>query len=111
MSIIPKDFQDAVVAIGIDNPASKSNDKKWIGSGFLISRKEKELQGKSTYYVVTNKHVLKEIRCVYFRFNDLGYSFVNDYPTDSNDEQGVASYSAHPDKEKNIVAIQIIPQV
>ena len=111
MSVIPKDFLDAVVAIGIENMTDSSNDKKWIGSGFIVSRKEKDVPGKSTYYVVTNKHVIKKIRRIYVRFNDLGDSFVNDYPIDLYNEQGFASFSAHPDEKTDIIAVQIIPQV
>ncbi|MBO5568673.1 MAG: hypothetical protein J6A79_07080 [Clostridia bacterium] len=52
MAIIPQEFLDAVVAIGVDD-ASTSDGKFWIGSGFIVSRKEQDKPGKATFYIVT----------------------------------------------------------
>ena len=111
MSVIPKGFIDSVVAIGEETASGNANEKFWIGSGFIVSRKEETLPGKATFYIVTNKHVVKNKKRIYARFNDTGDSFVNDYPIDLYDNNGYALFSAHPDENTDIVAIQIIPNV
>ena len=37
MAIIPDFFMNAVVAIGVDK---NEKSKRWIGTGFIVSRKE-----------------------------------------------------------------------
>lgn len=106
MAIIPNFFMNAVVAIGIDKP---NGGKHWIGTGFIVGRKEKEEVNLSTYYIITNKHVIKEQSQIYIRFNSKK-SFVRDYKVDLYDEKGQAQYSAHPHAKTDIVALQIMPK-
>ncbi len=107
MAIIPASFLNAVVAIGINTP---DNKKRWIGTGFLVGRKEQNNPSLSTHYLITNKHVVANKKHIYVRFNSLGGEFVKDYPLDLYDENDVALFSAHPDKKTDVIALQILPQ-
>ena len=57
MAIIPDFFLNAVVALGIDGGDGK---KHWIGTGFIVGRKEIDNPNLSTYYIITNKHVIEQ---------------------------------------------------
>ena len=69
-------FMNAVVALGIDAP---DNNKHWIGTGFIVGRRDPKNVDLLTYYLVTNKHVIAEPKRIYVRFNSLGSSLVKDY--------------------------------
>lgn len=106
MAIIPHNFIDAVVALGVGS----SNKKHWIGTGFIVGRKEKSDSKISTYYIITNKHVVKNQKQMFVRFNSLGDSFIKDYLVNLYDDEGNAEFTYHPNQETDIIAIQIIPQ-
>ena len=77
MAIIPPFFMDAVVALGIDVP---NKGKHWVGTGFLVGRKEENDPTKSTVYIITNKHVVKNQKLLSVRFNNSGTAGVKDLP-------------------------------
>lgn len=106
MAIIPNFFLNAVVAIGID---IVGGEKQWIGTGFIVGRKENDNRELSTYYIITNKHVIMSQKCVYVRFNSLVGQLVKDYRVDLYDKDGLPLFSAHPNKMTDIVALQILP--
>ena len=107
MDIIPAFFMDAVIALGIQIPGGK---KHWVGTGFLVGRKEKEHPDKSTVYIITNKHVVNGQNLLYVRFNNSESAGVKDLPMPLkvNDE---LLYTDHPQANTDIVAIQILPRV
>ncbi len=107
MAIIPAFFMDAVIALGIQIPGGK---KHWVGTGFLVGRKEKEHPDKSTVYIITNKHVVNGQNLLYVRFNNSESAGVKDLPMPLkvNDE---LLYTDHPQANTDIVAIQILPRV
>lgn len=107
MAIIPTSFMNAVVALGMEGRDGK---KYWIGTGFIVGRNEENDSKRSTYYIVTNKHVIKNQSKIYVRFNSLGESLVKDYPIDLFEADGTPAFSAHPDRDTDIIAIQIEPQ-
>ena len=104
MAIIPSFFMNAVVALGIELP---NKNKHWIGTGFIVGRKEKDNPKLSTHYIITNKHVIKNQSKIYVRFNSTGGSLVKDYTVDLFDKDGTPVYSAHKDDKTDIIAIQI----
>ncbi len=106
MAIIPNFFMNAVVAIGVDKP---EGGKHWIGTGFIVGRKEKEDRNLSTFYIITNKHVIKERTQIYIRFNSKK-SFVKDYLISLFSEKGDALFSSHPNEKTDVIALQILPQ-
>ena len=107
MAIIPDFFLNAVVALGIDGGDGK---KHWIGTGFIVGRKEIDNPNLSTYYIITNKHVIEQQKYVYVRFNSLGGELVKDYRISLYDNMGVPMFSAHPHDKTDIIALQILPQ-
>ncbi len=106
MSVIPKFFIDAVVALGIDTP---NNQKFWIGTGFLVRKKEKNDPNLSTFYLITNKHVVERQSKIYVRFNALEGDFVRDYPIELY-RNGNPLFTLHPNPQTDIIALQIVPQ-
>lgn len=107
MAIIPNFFLNAVVALGINGSDGK---KRWIGTGFIVRRKEIDNPGLSTYYIVTNKHVIEQQKYVYVRFNSLGGDLVRDYRISLYDNMGAPMFSAHPHDKTDVIALQILPQ-
>ena len=108
MAIIPSFFMDAVVALGIERP---NKSKYWVGTGFLVGRREESDPEQSTVYIITNKHVVKNQKLLYVRFHSNGEAGVKDLPMPLVDKDDVPIYSKHPVEDVDIVAIQIIPQV
>lgn len=76
MAIIPSFILDSVVALGEQVNCSNIC---WIGTGFLVGRKEKEDDTRSTVYLITNKHVVDGKTHLKVRFNSNRNS-VKDYP-------------------------------
>ena len=109
MAIIPDFFLNAVVALGIDHP-TVANEKLWIGTGFIVGRKETDDPTLSTHYIITNKHVIGSQRYVYVRFNSLGDSLVKDYRVGLYNADGTPCFSPHPNLDTDVIAIQILPQ-
>ena len=107
MAIIPSIFMNAVVSIGVE---SQNNNKTWIATGFIVGRKEKDNASLSTYYIITNKHVVNEKKIIFVRFNATEGDFIKDYPINLLDEDGNPIYSAHPNNDTDVVAIQIVPK-
>jgi len=106
MAIIPKFFIDAVVSLGINTP---DNRKHWIGTGFLVGKKERNNPSTSTIYLITNKHVIEQQPKIFVRFNALAGDFVKDYPIELY-RNGQPLFSTHPNPQTDIIALQIIPQ-
>ena len=107
MAIIPDFSWMQLLHSGFQYPAGRN-----IGSelAFLVGRKEKEHPDKSTVYIITNKHVVKDQNLLYVRFNNSESVGVRDLPMSLkvNDE---LLYTAHPLKNTDIVAVQILPHV
>lgn len=110
MAIIPSFFMDAVVSLGVKDP-NMAGRKIWVGTGFLVGRKETTDPTKSTIYIITNKHVVENQSILYVRFNQVGNKGVEDLPMPLISEKGKPLYSMHPNMAVDIVAIQIVPIV
>lgn len=102
MSIIPKQFLDAVVSLGVKNPSNTF----WVGTGFIVGRREEGNPNLSTFYIVTNKHVVSNRDKIEVRFNNENSTNVKDYtaPLVIN---GKKVYSEHPNNNVDVIAIQI----
>lgn len=107
MAIIPDFFLNAVVALGVDG---SNGEKHWLGTGFIVGRKEINDRTLSTHYIVTNKHVIKNQKYIYVRFNSLGGTLVKDYKIDLYDEEDRPNFSPHPHDKTDVIAFQILPQ-
>lgn len=103
MAIIPKFFFDAVVAIG----SKADNETKWIGTGFLVGRKDESTE-LYTIYLITNYHIIENKAEIIVRFNQKDAFDYRDYGIRLID-QNIAYYSKHDNAD--IIAIQISPSV
>lgn len=107
MAIIPSAYRDAVVALGIDGNDGK---RLWVGTGFLVGRKEQDVSDAYTIYIITNKHVVENFDFLLVRFNNAESVGVQDLAMPLR-ESGKKLYSEHSNKDSDIVAIQIAPGV
>lgn len=107
MAIIPNFFLDSVVAIGVNN--SDNNNIFWIGTGFLVGKKESNQE--YSIYLISNKHVIVNHNQIYVRFNKNERATIKDYPIKIYDENKMSLYSQHPNTEVDIIAISITPDV
>lgn len=107
MAIIPNFFMNAVVAIGVNGTNS---EKYWIGTGFIVGQKEINNPDISTYYIITNKHIVQHHKYIYVRFNSLGDTLVKDYRIALYGDDGTPLFSTHPNESTDVIAIQILPK-
>lgn len=107
MAIIPSAFINSVVALGIKPSGDKEH---WIGTGFIVGRKERDNPTLSTHYIITNKHVISSVKKICVRFNSVEGALVKDYIIDLYDENDNPLFSSHPNESTDIIAIQILPQ-
>jgi hypothetical protein len=65
MALLPRLFLDATVAIGRQNTSSVS----WSASGFLVAWPVTDPQPGHWVFLVTNRHVLKDLLVAVVRLN------------------------------------------
>ena len=101
MSLLPKQYIDSVVSIGVKNKEGGTN---WIGTGFFVLQKTNQ---KERYfpYLVTNKHVIENLDEVVIRMKqkdktELANIFINLKNLKVDIHQ-------HPNKEIDIVVISL----
>ena len=113
MALIPPDYLDCVVAIGIKKP---DDSKTWIGTGFLVGRLFKKREDNIKEYhvfLVTNKHVLEGKKSVVVRFNPHLKSDepAGNYDIPLLDENGNLIWTGHESEDIDIAAININPEI
>jgi hypothetical protein len=97
MALIPPFFLDTVVAIGVgDDP----NIRRWIGTGFIFGFFNKALPDTNQKYyhlwLITNKHVLKDLNDVYIKFNSAQEPQSKDYKVHLKARNGRVLWTGHP---------------
>lgn len=105
MSAIPGFFKNAVVALGVV-PVGPQNPQ-WIGTGFLVGRKDGKNQGKSFVYLVTNKHVVQGRMKMLMCINRSDNKGVLHLPIDIVGQNGKPCYSAHLHQTVDVVAMEL----
>lgn len=106
MSIIPKFFVDATVALGV--PAGVPGKKPfWCATGFVVGRFEGTIDGEGRYttYLITNKHVVRGEKILTMQVNSS--NGVKTYPIQLEGEGGERLYSEHPHSEADVAACSI----
>lgn len=106
MALIPPIYIDCVVAIG----TTIESQTKWVGTGFLFGKVlEKTEDGLNKYnvYLVTNKHVLKNLEMALVRFNPQTDQSAKDYPLALKDKNGKYIWTGHPDPEIDVAVIPV----
>ena len=106
MAVIPQFFMDAVVSLGILLP---TGNKVWIGTGFLVGRKESNNPDSSTVFIITNKHVVENQKYLLVRFNFTEINGVKDLKLPLVDENNKPIFSAHTNSNVDVVTIMINP--
>ena len=104
MALIPPFFLDAVVAIGAQN---EKGELIWIGTGFIIGRQIADQPDRYHTYLVTNKHVVRDQKIVFLRFNPQSNEKAKDYPSPVIDAQNNPLWTGHPSDEIDVAVIQI----
>ena len=100
MTMIPPRYLKAVVAIG-RKTGNKAQPMLWIGTGFLVGRKEDD--DKYGIYLITNKHVLENETELYLRCNVKDNLTPKDYLITVNQ----SLYTPHPQEDVDICAMWI----
>lgn len=111
MALIPPDFLDCVVTIGIDDHRA---GRQWIASGFLYGHflfQIDEQTARYRVYLVTNRHVLEGQEVVYLRFNPREAMPAREYTMDFTKTENPAVCHPHPDPEIDLAVVPINPQV
>jgi S1-C subfamily serine protease len=107
MALIPSFFADTVVAIGAEGT---DGQLRWAASGFLYGRYIADAADqKKLYrvYLVTNRHVVKDLPQIRVRFNPQTSEPARLYDLSLTDEDGSALWFASPDAEVDVAVIPI----
>ena len=105
MAHIPPHYLDGVVAVG-----TKRNEvQEWVGTGFLFGllTSDSSNSEKSYHtYLVTNKHVLRDLDNVVLRFNSRTGLWARDFcePLSAN---GRTLWTGHPDEDVDVAVMPI----
>jgi len=106
MALLPKDFLDSVVSIGV----AQEGKFKALATGFLLGFRAGEVdqEGKAPYkiFLITNRHVFLNCERVDLRFN-LTQSGSRTYNLILEDEKGNKRWLAHPNEKVDVAAINI----
>lgn len=109
MALIPNQFIDAVVAIGVatDSPGAP----QWIGTGFLVGRLVSKGEGQRGYqlFLVTNKHVLAGKQSILFRFSLEESGQAKDFRYSLTNSGGNSTWSGHPSDDVDVAVIALSP--
>ena len=98
-------FLNSVIAIGTPD---NNNNIAWIGTGFIVSKRDSDTK-ETSFYIITNKHVLENIDVICARFNTLTKDFVKDYTFKLKDRNNNFLFSKHLNDEIDILAMRFNP--
>jgi S1-C subfamily serine protease len=102
---IPPFYLDSTVVIG--TPAD-NNMVTWIGTGFILGVLADKAHYPKSYwtYIVTNKHVIKDLDSIYVRFNPETGNQGKDYLVQLK-QNGKPIWVGHHDNEIDVAVIPI----
>ena len=103
MSMIPKQYINAVLSIGEQLP---NGNHRWFASAFIVGKKVASDPSKTNIYLITNKHVVDDRDKILLRFNSKDGSGVKDMPCTLR-KRNVECFSRHPSHEIDIVACKL----
>lgn len=106
MALLPPAFLDAVVAIGTGD---KVEDRDWIGTGFFFGKVINDTlpvdQREYRIWLVTNRHVLENLRTVYIKSNSAQGTGSKDYQVQLVSRNGKNRWIGHPDEDIDVAVI------
>lgn len=100
MSLIPKEYTESVISIGITNLRGEVD---WIGTGFFVIKEV--VTGKFQPFIVTNRHVLEGQRSIAFRLREKDTGKLRVLGMSLYDDHGKQLYSVEGDEKIDIAAI------
>ena len=110
MALLPPFFLETVVAIGVGNDPNK---RHWIGTGFLFGKvvdtTVQITDRKYKVWLITNKHVLADIKNIYIKFNSAKEPNSKDYKIELIAQNGRPRWIGHSDDKVDVAAIMINP--
>ncbi len=106
MALLPPFYLDTVVAIGVGDDPTK---RRWIGTGFIFGRLLEKNANKDMkqykLWLITNKHVLEDLRDVYIKFNSAQDTQSKDYKVQLVARNGRSQWVGHPTESVDVAAI------
>lgn len=108
MAIIPEKHIESITPIGIYSDDEHTNIA-WLASGFFVGRFEgidSNNQERYTVYLVTNKHVISDLKEIVVQFNTKSGTTTHLFSL--YDKLGNPLYSGHPDNDVDIVALNVV---
>jgi hypothetical protein len=108
MALLPPFCLHTVAAIGVGHDPAK---RTWIGTGFLfgdlITPSAPDDQKLWRVWLITNKHVLKDLKAVYVKFNSAVDPHSKDYVVPLVANNGRPYWVGHPENEVDVAAISV----
>jgi len=105
MSAIPNFFKNAVVALGVRPMANK--DAQWIGTGFIVGKKDPNDPRGTYLYLVTNRHVVINYKSMTVCVNKADGTGVLHLSVNIYDLNGKPCCSMHPQRDVDVVAMEL----
>jgi len=105
MPLLPPDYLDAVVAIGVGHTVT---GRSWIGTGFFygVPAGSTDSQGNQFYtiFLISNKHVFSGLKQAYIRLNSAADTTSKEYRIDLMAKNGRKRWIGHPDDDVDVGA-------
>jgi S1-C subfamily serine protease len=110
MALIPPFFLDTVVALGTVNEQGQTN---WVGTGFLYGKFiSKEGENKLyQVYLVTNKHVMNNLKTIVLRFNPQTNQAATDFEEHLFNPNGTSTWTGHTNPSVDVAVLSIDTKV
>ena len=105
MPLLPPNYLDCVVAVGVGRDAAK---RQWVGTGFLYGLPNGQDAAVGTLYtifLVSNKHVFQGLDEVWVKINAADGSSCKDYRVELVARNGRKLWIGHPDPESDVAAL------
>lgn len=106
MALLPPFFLDTVVAIGVGDDAAH---RKWIGTGFIYgivsTAATSRAPARYRLWLVTNKHVLRDLPAAFLKFNSAQDTSSADYKAPLLASDGSPLWVGHPNDSTDVAAI------
>jgi hypothetical protein len=108
MALLPPFCLHTVAAIGIgDDPFNRS----WIGTGFLfgdlVTPNVPDDQKRWRVWLITNKHVVRDLKAIYVKFNSAVDPHSKDYKVPLVARNGRPYWVGHPTDDVDVAAISV----
>lgn len=104
MSQIPSSYLDSVAAIG----AQINGETHWLGTGFVYGSVIEGRENRYNPFLVTNKHVIKDLHNIILRFNPANGEAAKDYPMNLVSNDGKQLWMGHPNPDVDIAVMPIL---